>query len=99
MGKERKSKANRYSVRMALGHGAEVELDSVTDSLSIRCNDSGLTARMQTKEKIEAEYFRHDGTLIVGAWMAIQIQCSAEEAAEFAKAIGRPGGSSLEFLG
>ncbi|CAB3809069.1 hypothetical protein LMG28614_06944 [Paraburkholderia ultramafica] len=54
---------------------------------------------MHAKEKVEVEYYRHDGTLIVGAWMAVQIQCSAEQATELVAAIGSPAISSFEIVG
>ncbi|WP_175153790.1 hypothetical protein [Paraburkholderia ultramafica] len=84
---------------MALGHRAEAVLDRDIDMVSIRCRESGLTARMHAKEKVEVEYYRHDGTLIVGAWMAVQIQCSAEQATELVAAIGSPAISSFEIVG
>ncbi|MFM0478745.1 hypothetical protein [Paraburkholderia strydomiana] len=85
--------------RRAIGPKVEAALDRDLGTLSLTCNSSGLIARMQIDGKVEAEYYKHDGTLIMGAWMAVQVRCSAEQAAELAQAIGSSALPSFAVVG
>jgi hypothetical protein len=99
MRREQKANNTDYLTRLALGPKVEAELDRQIDMLSLTCNSSGFSARMHIGGQVEAEYFKHNGTLIMGAWTAVELKCSAEQAAELAKAIGSAVLPSFEIIG
>jgi hypothetical protein len=99
MRREQKVNNTDYLTRLAVGPKVEAELDRQVDMLSLTCNSSGFSARMHIGGQVEAEYFKHNGTLIMGAWMAVELKCSAEQAAELAKAIGSAALPSFEIIG
>ncbi|TDN62433.1 hypothetical protein [Paraburkholderia sp. BL10I2N1] len=99
MRRERKVKKADYLTRLAVGPKVEAALDRQIDMLSLTCDSSGFSARMHIGGQVEAEYYKHSGTLIMGAWMAVEVKCSAEQAAELAKAIGSAALPSFEIIG
>ncbi|MDR6382146.1 hypothetical protein [Paraburkholderia caribensis] len=96
---KRKKNAAAYVTRMAVGPKVEAALDREIGMLSLTCANSGFSAQMQIGGQVEAEYYKHTGTLIMGAWMAVEVKCSAEQATELAKAIGSSALPSFSIVG
>jgi len=99
MRRERKFSIAADLTRIAVGPNVEAVLDSELDMLRLTCAGSGLTAQMHVGGPVEAEYYRYNGTLLMGAWMAVEVKCSEEQAAELAKAIGPSALPSFGIVG
>jgi hypothetical protein len=99
MGLGKNPRKGRGMVSVLLGRHVHAELDREQALLSVSCHASGMTVRMLIDADIEANYVINDGTLGLGAWMGLEVDCSPEEAAELAAAIGPHALSSFRFIG
>ncbi|MFM0006275.1 hypothetical protein PQR57_35475 [Paraburkholderia dipogonis] len=95
----KKPKKDSGMVNVLLGQHVHAELDREQALLSVSCRASGMTVRMLIDGDIKAGYDISDGTLGLGAWMGLEVDCSPEEAAELAAAIGPRALSSFRFIG
>jgi hypothetical protein len=98
MNAKRKHDAKKGQIFLPLGGYVRAHLDEEQDLLVLTCEGSGLEAMFLVTGEIEAGYDTTDGRLGIGAWMALHVKCSPEEAVELASAMGPRVLASLTFI-
>lgn len=85
------SKYRATRVRVPLSSHVSATLDRRDDLLAIKCKTSGLTVMLLLTPDTEACFRVKRGCLSIGAWMAVDIACTPEQALELVAAIGPRG--------
>ena len=98
MNVRRRQRGKDGQVVLPLGGRVRAHLDQEQELLTVICEGSGLEAMFLVTGDIEAGYDSTDGRLGIGAWMALHVKCSPEEAIELASAIGPKVLSEFTFI-